>query len=155
METARTGSKGQITVPKRVRVKLAVGPDDRLVFEFDEHGRLQVMPVPAVPPPLRGFLVEAILLPDIVLCEVEWVLPSAYDLSRATIAQTLGRLLHGPEFTFANRVVVNEALHRYERGKAEFSDYLVGAEATAARATTTFTFARDLRSSDDFTLASS
>ena len=40
----------------------------------------------------------------------------------------------------------------YVRGKAEFSDYLIGAVASAAGATTTFTFDRDLRGSDHFTL---
>ena len=95
---------------------------------------------------------EDVLLPDVVLCEVEWVLSSTFGLSRASIVQTLTRLVRGPEFTFANRAVVSEALHNYERGKAEFSDYLVGAAATAAGATTTFTFDRDLRDSDAFTL---
>ena len=95
---------------------------------------------------------EAILLTDVVLCEVEWVLSSAFGLSRAAIAETLARLVQGPEFTFANRAVVCEALHNYQRGKAEFSDYLIGAAATAAGATTTFTFDRDLRDSDDFNL---
>lgn len=36
---------------------------------------------------------EAILLPDVVLCEVEWVLSSAFGLSRAAIAETLARLV--------------------------------------------------------------
>ena len=40
----------------------------------------------------------------------------------------------------------------YVRGKAEFSDYLIGSVAAAAGATTTFTFDRDLRDSEDFTL---
>ena len=97
---------------------------------------------------------ETVLLPDVVLCEVEWVLTSVYGLSRADIARTLGGLLQGPEFTFANRAVVSEALHSYEHGKAEFSDYLVGAAATAMGATTTFTFDRGLRRSEDFTLVS-
>ena len=56
METAKVTSKGQITVPKRVRTKLAVGPGDRLAFEFDEQGILRVTPVRSPLPPLRGFL---------------------------------------------------------------------------------------------------
>ena len=51
--------QGQVTVPKRVRTRLAVGPGDRLAFEFDEHERLHVTPVSATMPPLRGFLAEA------------------------------------------------------------------------------------------------
>ena len=56
METARITSKGQITLPKQVRVRLAVGPGDQLAFEFDESGLLQVAPVRSALPPLRGFL---------------------------------------------------------------------------------------------------
>ena len=95
---------------------------------------------------------ESVLLPDIVLCEVEWVLSSTYNLSRARIAQTVRRLLEGTEFTFVNRAAVNAALDSYACGKAEFSDYLIGATAKAAGATTTYTFDRDLRSGNDFTI---
>lgn len=56
MEVAKITSKGQITVPKRVRTRLAVGPGDRLAFEFDEQGILRVSPVRSPLPPLRGLL---------------------------------------------------------------------------------------------------
>ena len=56
METAKITSKGQITVPKRVCRRLAVGPGDHLAFEFDEQGILRVAPVRGPLPPLRGFL---------------------------------------------------------------------------------------------------
>ena len=59
METAKISSKGQITLPKRVRIKLAVDTGDRLAFEFDERGRLCVTPVHVALPPLRGLLAEA------------------------------------------------------------------------------------------------
>ena len=55
METAKITSKGQITIPKQVRVRLAVGPGDQLAFEFDERGVLRVAPVR---PALRGFLAQ-------------------------------------------------------------------------------------------------
>ena len=56
METAKITSKGQITVPKRVRSRLAVGPGDQLAFEFDEQGILRVAPIRNPLAPLRGFL---------------------------------------------------------------------------------------------------
>ena len=59
MDTARISSKGQVTVPKQVRARLAVGPGDRLAFEFDEHGLLRVTPLHNDVPPLRGLLAEA------------------------------------------------------------------------------------------------
>ena len=95
---------------------------------------------------------EAVLLPDVVLCEVEWVLSSTFRLPRARVAETFRRLLEGTEFTFANRAAVGAAVASYEHGKADFSDYLIGATAAAAGASTTFTFDRELHKSDDFTL---
>ena len=56
METAKITSKGQITVPKRVRARLAVAPGDQLAFKFDEQGVLRVTAVCSPLPPLRGFL---------------------------------------------------------------------------------------------------
>ena len=95
---------------------------------------------------------QPLLLPDIVLCEAEWVLASVYDLPRARIVEVLRRLLDGTEFAFADRAAVSAAVESYAHGKAEFSDYLIGVVASAAGATTTFTFDRDLRGSDHFTL---
>ena len=58
METAKITSKGQITIPKQVRVRLAVAPGDQLAFEFDEQGLLWVTPVRKPLPPLCGFLAK-------------------------------------------------------------------------------------------------
>ena len=94
---------------------------------------------------------QPLLLPDIVLCEAEWVLTSVYDLPRARIAEVLRRLLEGIEFAFVDRAAVCAAVDSYAHGKAEFSDCLIGAVASAAGATTTFTFDRVLRGSEHFT----
>ena len=58
MNTAKITSKGQITLPKQVRTRLAVGPGDRLAFEFDAGGLLRVTPMHKPLPPLRGFLAK-------------------------------------------------------------------------------------------------
>ena len=58
MNTAKITSKGQITIPKQVRTRLAVGPGDRLTFEFEEGGLLRVTPVRKPLPPLRGLLAK-------------------------------------------------------------------------------------------------
>lgn len=58
MEMATITSKGQVTVPKRVRQKLAMGSGDQLAFAFDEHGALRITPVRSPLPPLPGLLAE-------------------------------------------------------------------------------------------------
>ncbi len=85
---------------------------------------------------------DRVLLPDIVLCELEWVLESVYAFPRARIAMTVRRLLDAEEFAFMNRAAVARALEHYTRGKADFSDYLLGESAMLGGASTTYTFDR-------------
>ncbi len=58
METGRITAKGQITIPKKVRTKMAVAAGDRLAFELDDHGGVRIVPVRHPVKPLRGFLSE-------------------------------------------------------------------------------------------------
>ena len=56
MLTAKLTAKGQITIPKEIRVKLAVKPGDRLAFEVNDQGALYAVPVYDAGKPLYGFL---------------------------------------------------------------------------------------------------
>ena len=87
---------------------------------------------------------DGVLLPDIVLCELEWVLDSAYGFSRARVAETLRRLLDAEEFEFIDRPAVVRAIASYETGDGDFSDYLIGESAAARGASVTYTFDRSL-----------
>ena len=95
---------------------------------------------------------DKVLLPDIVLCKLEWVLGSVYEVPKAAIIETMRRLLGTEEFSFLDRVAVAGALNAYEGGSADFSDYLIGASAARAGAATTYTFGRALRRADGFSL---
>lgn len=44
MPTSTLTSKGRITVPKEVRERLGVQKGDRIVFQFDKHGRVVLQP---------------------------------------------------------------------------------------------------------------
>ena len=93
---------------------------------------------------------DRVLIPDIVLCELEWVLDSAYALPRSRIIETFQRLLDAKEFAFMSPRSFSRALDEYKNGKADFSDYLIGHSASWAGATTTFTFDRVLLQSNGF-----
>lgn len=93
---------------------------------------------------------EQVLLPDIVLCEMEWVLEAVYDLTRAKILQTLRRVFSADEFEFANRTAVGAAIQRYAAGKADFSDYLIGENASLSGASVSYTFDRELARTPGF-----
>ena len=58
METAKITAKGQITIPKKVRTRMAVAAGDRLSFEFEDDGGVRIVPVRKPLKPLRGFLSE-------------------------------------------------------------------------------------------------
>jgi antitoxin PrlF len=58
METAKITSKGQITVPKKIRELMAVESGDQLAFEVDSEGVVRITPVRAEAIPLKGFLAD-------------------------------------------------------------------------------------------------
>ena len=66
-------SKGQVTIPKRVRTLMAIETGDRLAFDLDEDGSLHVSRVQGERRPLRGLLSE-------------YAKPGMLDLERARAA---------------------------------------------------------------------
>ena len=58
MNTAKVTSKGQVTIPKRIRRLMAIESGDRLAFDLDGSGSLRVSRVRGEVPPLRGLLSE-------------------------------------------------------------------------------------------------
>ena len=87
-----------------------------------------------------------------VLCELEWVLGSRYQVPRTELAAVLERLLDQAVFVFEDRGVLLQALAAYRQGRAQFADHLIGAKAQAFGATTTWTFDRALRNSSGFSI---
>ena len=55
---AKVTSKGQITIPKRVRSLMTIETGDHLAFDLDEDGSLRVSRVRSEERPLRGLLAE-------------------------------------------------------------------------------------------------
>ena len=94
---------------------------------------------------------EPCFLSDPVLCELEWVLTSCYKAQRIDVLATLQELLARELFHFEDRDTVLQTLDAYQAGKADFSDYLIGAKGHANGAKTTFTFDRNLRGRNEFT----
>jgi len=59
-------------------------------------------------------------------------------------------MLHTSTFEFENRSVVYQALQRTRQGRADFSDYLIGAIAQQMSCSTTVTFDRKLEDEKGF-----
>jgi predicted nucleic-acid-binding protein len=60
----------------------------------------------------------------IVLCELNWVLKTAYKISKNERIATLQKIFSVPVFDIENLDCCLKALRRYGKGKADFSDYL-------------------------------
>ncbi len=94
---------------------------------------------------------ELCFISDPVLCETEWVLDRFYRVPRAEILAALENLLARQSlFSFEDPAIVRKALDAYQQGKADFSDFLIGAKSEARGARTTFTFDRALARQQGF-----
>ncbi len=84
----------------------------------------------------------------IVLCELVWVLESAYGYSRNIIADVLRQLLGTAELVPDNPSQAWCALRAYESGAADFSDYLIGVRKHDNGCEATYTFDKRVTGSD-------
>ena len=62
----------------------------------------------------------------VVLCELVWVLESAYGYHKETIVGVLEKVLRTSQFQIEDVQAVWIALRLYDKGKADFADGLVG-----------------------------
>lgn len=93
-------------------------------------------------------------LPDAVLCEIAWVLASAYHATKSDLVAAFRALLDDPRYQFEDVDVIREAVFSFERGRGDFSDYVIGIGARRQGARTTYTFDRRLRADETFTVLS-
>jgi len=88
---------------------------------------------------------ELFFLNHIVLCELVWVLEGAYGYSKSEIGDVLQKLLLTKQFEMEDRDAVWAALDTYQKGPADFSDYLIGEKNTNHGCDRTATFDRSLK----------
>ncbi len=75
---------------------------------------------------------ERMYVPATVALELEWVLRSRYDFDKETVLLAFNALLETREVDFQSERSMEQALHLYRRGKAEFADCLHAAECMSA-----------------------
>ena len=88
---------------------------------------------------------EKIFIGNIVLCELVWVLDSAYGYAKSEIAGALDSVLQTGAFAFENKDIVRVALEEYRNSKVDFADCLIGRTHRAFGCETTVTFDAALR----------
>ncbi len=94
---------------------------------------------------------ERVYVNVIVLCELTWVLRSAYGFGKVALVRVLERILATPRLVLENREEVREALEEYREGGGDFSDYLIGTRNRRAGCPDTATLDRHLDGSALFT----
>ena len=87
-----------------------------------------------------------------VLCELVWVLGTAYDYSREEIARALEQIFSTAQFEIERLDDARQALLDFRSTKADFSDALIGRINRSLGAEHTVTFDRDLKGVETFRL---
>ena len=93
---------------------------------------------------------ERFVVNTAVLCELVWVLGTAYDYSRDDIASALEQIFATAEFEIERLDDARRALRDFRATKADFSDALIGRINQSLGAEHTVTFDRDLKGIETF-----
>lgn len=88
---------------------------------------------------------ERLRLAAITLCELVWVLESAYDQTRADVTRALEQIVRTASFDLEHADHVRNAIERYRSTPADFADALSGLVNEAAGCEHTLTFDRSLK----------
>jgi predicted nucleic-acid-binding protein len=81
-----------------------------------------------------------LFVPYTVTLELEWVLRSRYQLDKAAVLSALNGLLETQEIDFQAEAALEQAIHRYRLGSAEFADCLHAGVSSAADRAPLLTF---------------
>jgi len=87
---------------------------------------------------------ESLLVTHVVLAELSSVLEASYGYARSQIAAAFRALVDTPPFVVRPRGAIDDALVWYEKGPADFADYLIIATATGEGCMKLVTFDRAL-----------
>lgn len=93
---------------------------------------------------------ESIFIPQIVICELVWVLSYAYDVPRREISSILQQLRRASSLAIESADQVQRALESFENGKGDMADYLIAERALAAGCSSVATFDQALYSDRRF-----
>ena len=90
---------------------------------------------------------------DIVLAELVWVLARSLKHGREDVARVISLILAARDLRVSDPDRLEAALEDYQRGSADFADYLIARENLGAGCVTTFTHDRKAAKHPGFTVA--
>ena len=92
------------------------------------------------------------LINRIVLCELVWVLESAYRYRRPVIADVLEKILRTAQFMVEDLQACWSALESYRTSRVDFADALLGGTNRLMGCQATITFDKEASQLQDFEL---
>jgi len=93
---------------------------------------------------------EHFFIADIVMCEMVWVLETAYRYDRREIVVVLENILRTKQFQFENKDLLWKSLTDYRTKKGDFADHLIGRAGHKAGCRETLTFDAGLKDNPIF-----
>ena len=93
---------------------------------------------------------QMFFIADIVLCELVWVLETAYQYDRQEIVPVLENILRTRQFQFENKDLLWISLADYRNKKEDFADHLIGRAGHKAGCRETLTFDAGLKNNPIF-----
>ena len=93
---------------------------------------------------------EQAYVSDVVLCEVVWVLKSAYGFGRNQIGPVLHQLIAARQLAFDSADRLLRATKAFDAGKGDFADYVIREHGRDAGCKAIRTFDKALLSEDMF-----
>jgi len=94
---------------------------------------------------------QIIYINCIVLCEMVWVLDSAYDCEKSAIVSLLKKILSAKQFEIEKKSLIWQATDDYSATKADFADCLIGRLNSTIGCNVTYTFDKSLKNIKQFT----
>lgn len=91
-----------------------------------------------------------LFIADMVMCELVWVLESAYGFGRQEIVRALDRILRTKQFRFENKDLLWQSLADYQNNKGDFADALIGRAGHKAGCREILTFDAGLKNNPIF-----
>jgi predicted nucleic-acid-binding protein len=88
---------------------------------------------------------EKLVIQPVVLCELVWVLESAYGYKKAITVPVLDQILRTAQFEIIDKDIIRRALADFTENQGDFADYYISRANERSGAPLTLTFDKSLK----------
>lgn len=95
---------------------------------------------------------EKLVIQPVVLCELVWVLESAYKYKKQIIVPVLDQILRTAQFEIIDKDIIRRALTDFSESQGAFADYYIGRANERSGVQITLTFDKSLKKDSLFSV---